>query len=203
MEKISLVLTVLLYIGIFVLLIGTIYTYFRNMYNLKYFRNMYNIKYSKRSNLKKKKSVKINNTSQQFNDKSNKNKKQIINKDDLLKEIENSRKFNKKFKYIAYFLAMLISILGTILLFLGIIISFYNSMQLGWLTVSSGLIVELISVVYFWLVSKTTKEVEKDNDQLMREIDILLANELIDEIQDDKIRDETYAKIIESLIIKK
>ena len=139
----------------------------------------------------------------QFNDKSNKNKKQIINKDDLLKEIENSRKFNKKFKYIAYFLAMLISILGTILLFLGIIISFYNSMQLGWLTVSSGLIVELISVVYFWLVSKTTKEVEKDNDQLMREIDILLANELIDEIQDDKIRDETYAKIIESLIIKK
>lgn len=199
MEKVSFFLTVLLYIGIFILLISTIYTYFSS-YIL---RNVANIKYSKVSNLKKKKSVKTNNISKQFNDKSNKNKKQIINKDDLLKEIENSRKFNKKFKYIAYFLAMLISILGTILLFLGIIISFYNSMQLGWLTVSSGLIVELISVVYFWLVSKTAKEVEKDNDQLMREIDILLANELIDEIQDDKIRDETYAKIIESLIIKK
>lgn len=130
-------------------------------------------------------------------------KKQTINKDELLKEMDNRRKLNKNFKYISYFLAILISVLGTILLFLGIIISFHNSTQLGWVTVSSGVIVELISVVYFWLVSKTTKEVKKDTEQLMREMDFLLANELIDKIQDGKIRDETYAKIIELLITKK
>lgn len=196
MGKISLVLITLLYIGTFVLIVYTMATYLINLYYIK-------APIESSISLKKKRSVKTNNTSKQFNDKTNKSRKQIINKDELLKEIANSRNFNKKFKYLTYFLAILISILGTILLFFGIIYSFYKSGQLNWVTVSSGIIVELISVVYFWLVSKTTKEVEKDNDQLMREIDFLLANELIDKIQDDKIRDETYAKVIELLITKK
>ena len=62
---------------------------------------------------------------------------------------------------------------------------------------------ELISVIYFWLIAKTTNEVKKDNERLMREVDFLLANELIDKIQDDKIKDETYVKMIVSLITKK
>lgn len=136
------------------------------------------------------------------NDKSTSNE-YIINKAELSKELDRSRNFNKKFKYITYFLAILISILGTILLFSGIILSFYSSDQLNWITVSSGIIVELISVIYFWLITKTTKEVKKDNERLMREVDFLLANELIDKIQDDKIKDETYVKMIESLITKK
>lgn len=136
------------------------------------------------------------------NDKSTSNE-YIINKAELSKELDRSRNFNKKFKYITYFLAILISILGTILLFSGIILSFYSFDQLNWITVSSGIIVELISVIYFWLITKTTKEVKKDNERLMREVDFLLANELIDKIQDDKIKDETYVKMIESLITKK
>lgn len=136
------------------------------------------------------------------NDKSTSNE-YIINKAELSKELDRSRNFNKKFKYVTYFLAILISILGTILLFFGIILSFYSSDQLNWITVSSGIIVELISVIYFWLITKTTKEVKKDNERLMREVDFLLANELIDKIQDDKIKDETYVKMIESLITKK
>lgn len=130
-------------------------------------------------------------------------KQQTFNKDELLKELDGKRRFNKKFKYLTHFLAIVISIIGTILLFSGIILSYKNSTQLSWLTVSSGVIVEFISVIHFWLVAKTTKEVKNDNDQLIEKINYLLANELIDKIQDDKIKDETYAKMIESLITKK
>ena len=151
--------------------------------------------------------IKLNTSIAKKNAKTNNDKctsnEYIINKAELLKELDGSRNFNKKFKYITYFLAILISILGTILLFSGIILSFYSSDQLNWITVSSGIIVELISVIYFWLITKTTKEVKKDNERLMREVDFLLANELIDKIQDDKIKDETYVKMIESLITKK
>lgn len=130
-------------------------------------------------------------------------KQQTFNKDELLKELDGKRRFNKKFKYITHFLAIAISIIGTILLFSGIILSYKNSTQLSWLTVSSGVIVEFISVIHFWLVAKTTKEVKNDNDQLIEKINFLLANELIDKMQDNKIKDETYAKMIESLMTKK
>lgn len=151
--------------------------------------------------------IKLNTSIAKKNAKTNNDKctsnEYIINKAELLKELDGSRNFNKKFKYITYFLAILISILGTILLFFGIILSYYSYGRLNWITVSSGIIVELISVIYFWLIAKTTNEVKKDNERLMREVDFLLANELIDKIQDDKIKDETYVKMIVSLITKK
>ena len=66
--------------------------------------------------------IKLNTSIAKKNAKTNNDKctsnEYIINKAELLKELDGSRNFNKKFKYITYFLAILISILGTILLFL-------------------------------------------------------------------------------------
>lgn len=125
-----------------------------------------------------------------------------ISKLNTLKELNEKREIDKFFKKISFILAVVMSIAGTIILFTGIIICLFTATELGWITVSSGAIIELVAVIYFWLLNRTMNEVKDNSKQLEKAEDLLTAIELINKISDTKTKDETYRNIIETLLSK-
>ena len=117
-----------------------------------------------------------------------------------LKELYEKRSFDKSLKKISFTLAVVMSIIGTIILFSGIIISLFANKEIGWITTSSGAIIEVIASIYFWLVNRTMKEVKDNSKQLEKTEDLFTAIELVEKISDTSIKDETYKNIIDNLM---
>ena len=117
-------------------------------------------------------------------------------------ELYEKRRIDKSFKRIAFTLAVIMSVAGTIILFLGIIISLFSRKEVGWITTSSGAIIEIVAGIYFWLVNRTMKEVRDNSKQLEKTEDLLTSIELAEKIKDEKIRDETYKEMIDKLLPK-
>ena len=92
------------------------------------------------------------------------------------------------------------SIIGTIILFIGIIISLFSTKEIGWITTSSGAIIEVVASIYFWLLNRTMKEVKDNSKQLEKTEDLLTAIELVEKIDDTKTKDETYKNMIDKLL---
>lgn len=115
---------------------------------------------------------------------------------DELDELTIKRKTDSRYKTISFIIAVIMSISGTVILFLGII--FYKN--LGWITTASGAIVECIAGIYFWLINRTMKEVRENSKQLEKNRDLLTALELVEKITDAKMKNETYETIVTKLI---
>ena len=88
------------------------------------------------------------------------------------------------------------------LTFVGILISLFTEKEVGWITTSSGAIIELVAGVYFWLVNRTMKEVKDNSKQLEKTEDLLTAIELVEKINDVKTKDDAYINIIDKLLHK-
>lgn len=128
------------------------------------------------------------------------NIKSISPKKITLDELYEKRNTDKFFKKISFFLAVIMSIIGTTILFVGIIISLFYNKEIGWITTSSGAIIELVAGVYFWLVNRTMKEVRENSKQLEKTEDLLTAMELAEKINNADVRDEAYKIMIDKLI---
>lgn len=118
---------------------------------------------------------------------------------DELYEKRNTDKFLKK---ISFTIAVIMTIIGTIILFAGILISLFTEKEVGWITTSSGAIIELVAGVYFWLVNRTMKEVKGNSKQLEKTENLLTAIELAEKINNAKTKDEAYKNMIDKLISK-
>lgn len=79
-------------------------------------------------------------------------------------------------------------------------LAFFTEKEVGWITTSSGAIVELVAGIYFWLVNRTMREVKDNSKQLEKAEDLLTAIELAEKINDTKIKDETYKDMIGRLL---
>lgn len=119
-----------------------------------------------------------------------------------LKELYEKRNTDKSLKKISFTLAVIMSIIGTTILFTGIILSLFTKKEIGWITTSSGAIIEVVASIYFWLVNRTMKEVKDNSKQLEKTEDLFTAIELVEKINDEKIKDETYKNIIDKLLPK-
>ena len=115
---------------------------------------------------------------------------------DELDELTIKRKIDNRYKTISFIIAVIMSISGTVILFLGIM--FYKN--LGWVATTSGAIVECIAGIYFWLINRTMKEVRENSKQLEKNRDLLTALELVEKITDAKTKNETYETIVIKLI---
>lgn len=115
---------------------------------------------------------------------------------DELDELTIKRKTDNLYKTISFIIAVIMSISGTVILFLGII--FFK--DLGRITTASGAIVECIAGIYFWLINRTMKEVKENSKQLEKNRDLLTALELVEKITDSKTKNETYETIVTKLI---
>lgn len=125
-----------------------------------------------------------------------------LSKKNTLDELYEKRNTDKFLKKISFTIAVVMSIIGTIILFVGILISLFTEKEVGWITTSSGAIIELVASVYFWLVNRTMKEVKDNSKQLEKTEDLLTAIELIEKISDVKTKDEAYKNIIDKLLTK-
>lgn len=123
-------------------------------------------------------------------------------KKNTLGELYEKRNTDKFLKKISFTIAVIMSVIGTIILFVGILISLFTEKEVGWITTSSGAIIELVAGVYFWLVNRTMKEVKDNSKQLEKTEDLLTAIELVEKISDVKMKDEAYKNIIDKLLPK-
>lgn len=119
-----------------------------------------------------------------------------------LRELYEKRNFDKNLKKISFILAVVMSIVGTAILFMGLIICLFTTEKIGWITTASGAIVEVVALIYFWLVNRTMKEVKENSKQLEKNEELLTAIELVKKIDDTKIKNETYKIVVEKLISK-
>ncbi len=117
-----------------------------------------------------------------------------------LKELYEKRNTDKSLKIISFTLAVIMSIIGTTILFAGILISLFTNKEIGWITTSSGAIIEVVASIYFWLVNRTMKEVKENSKQLEKTEDLFTAIELTEKISDTSVRDEAYRNIIDKLM---
>lgn len=116
-----------------------------------------------------------------------------------LYEKRNTDKFLKKTSFI---LAVIMSIIGTIILFAGILITLFTDKDILWVTTSSGAIIELVAGIYFWLLNRTMKEVNNNSKKLEQAEDLLTAIELVGKISNISVKDETYKNMIDKLLSK-
>lgn len=124
----------------------------------------------------------------------------LIDNQDIIEELYEKRRTDKQLKKISFILAVIMSITGTAILFVGIVVGIFVEIQSGWIASSSGAIVELIAGVYFWLFNRTTKEVRENGKQLEKHEDLRTALALAEKIKDDSIKNDVYKKMIEKLI---
>ena len=117
-----------------------------------------------------------------------------------LKELYEKRNTDKSLKKISFTLAVIMSIIGTIILFTGILISLFTKKEIGWITTSSGAIIEVVASIYFWLVNRTMKEVKDNSKQLEKTEDLFTAIDLVEKISDISVKDEVYKNIIDNLM---
>lgn len=143
------------------------------------------------------------------NDKANINSEKDIEltqsyrlKQDTLLELSEKRNVDKFFKKLSFSLAVIMSVTGTIILFIGIAPSLFFETKIGWITTSSGVIIEIVASVYFWLVNKTMKEVKENSQQLENTKNQITAMELVEKIEDSKTKDSVYVEMIKALIAK-
>lgn len=123
-----------------------------------------------------------------------------LSKKSTLNELHEKRNTDKALKKISFTLAVIMSVIGTLILFFGILISLFTEKEVGWITTSSGAIIELVAGVYFWLVNRTMKEVNDNSEQLKKTEDLFAAIELAEKISDPKTKDETYKNMINKLL---
>lgn len=117
-----------------------------------------------------------------------------------LYELYEKRNIDKFLKKVSFILAVIMSIIGTIIIFTGIIISLFSTKEIGWITTSSGAIIEIVASIYFWLLNKTMKEVKYNSKQLEKTEDLITAIELVERISDSEIKDTAYKDMIDKLL---
>lgn len=123
----------------------------------------------------------------------------IMQRNGTREELYEKRNFDKTLKKISFALAIVTSLLGTVILFTGVIISFILDKEIEWVTACTGAIVECVAGLYFWMVHKTTQEVNFNTRKLEKDENFTTAVSLVEKIQSQEIRDDVYKNIITQL----
>lgn len=124
----------------------------------------------------------------------------VCYKNPSLEELYKKRNTDNFLKKVSFILAVIMSIIGTIILFIGIIVSLFSSKNIGWVTTSSGAIIEVVAGIYFWLLNRTMKEVKDNSRQLEKTENLLTAMDLVEKITDTNEKDNVYKSMIDNLI---
>lgn len=120
----------------------------------------------------------------------------------IFEELHEKRSTDNCLKNKSFSLAIAMSVIGTLIIFVGILITLFTGKEIGWITTSSGAIIELVACVYFRFVKRTMKEVKDNSKHLEITENLLIAIELAEKINDTKTKDETYKDMIDKLLQK-
>lgn len=93
--------------------------------------------------------------------------------------------------------------LGFVLIFIGLIIGFNNDghiQTIAFITSGSGVLIEFISGIFFYLYNRTVSQLKLYHDSLITVQNILLSFKIIGEFSDEKDKVSIMSEIISSLI---
>lgn len=100
--------------------------------------------------------------------------------------------------------SLFVSILGFIFILIGLIIGFqFGDKIIGYISSGSGILIEFISGVLFYLYNKTVRQLKEYHDSLIGVQNILLSFKLIESTSDEKVKADMMTKMLEYLVQKK
>ena len=98
-----------------------------------------------------------------------------------------------------FFITSGVTIAGAFLLFIGIICMFIEKTYASKITIASGVIVEFISAIMFYLYNRTVQSMGNYHDKLFLSQNVAMALKISDSLSDDK-RDDIKSQIVKELI---
>lgn len=100
--------------------------------------------------------------------------------------------------------SLMMSVIGFSLIVIGLVIGFrYNEKAIGYIASGSGIMIEFISAILFYLYNKTVRQLKEYHDSLINVQNILLSFKLIEDTSDEKTKAEMVTKMLEYLVQKK
>ncbi|GGE94649.1 TRADD-N-associated membrane domain-containing protein [Shewanella carassii] len=102
----------------------------------------------------------------------------------------------------SFFASIFAGGIGFLLIVTGLLIGFTdlnNSQSIAYISSGSGVIIEFISGVFFWLYSKTTQQLKGYHDSLVNIQNVLLSFKVIEDTKDDATKLEMAKTMITSL----
>ncbi|AJE53056.1 TRADD-N-associated membrane domain-containing protein [Paenibacillus polymyxa] len=111
----------------------------------------------------------------------------------------------KKHTQKSFILSCTASVSGFVLIVLGLVFQYINSdyENISFLVTSSGIVVELVSGLFFYLYNKTVRQLKDYHDSLLEVQNILLSFKLIEETEQANERLPLITKMIEFLVSKR
>ena len=111
----------------------------------------------------------------------------------------------KKHTQKSFILSCIASVSGFVLIVLGLVFQYINSEyeNISYLVTSSGILVELVSGLFFYLYNKTVRQLKDYHDSLLEVQNILLSFKLIEETEQASERLPLITKMIEFLVSKR
>ena len=98
-----------------------------------------------------------------------------------------------------FLITICVTIVGAVLLSLGIISMFIDKTDASKITVASGVIVEFISAIMFYLYNRTVQSMGNYHDKLFLSQNVAMALKVSDSISEEN-RDEIKSQIVKELI---
>ncbi|EOK5972877.1 hypothetical protein ACM6XX_002567 [Vibrio parahaemolyticus] len=102
----------------------------------------------------------------------------------------------------SFFASMIAGVIGFLLIVTGMLIGFTdlaNADSVAYISAGSGVIVEFISGVFFWLYSKTTQQLKGYHDSLVDIQNVLLSFKVVEDTADKETKLEMAKIMITSL----
>lgn len=111
----------------------------------------------------------------------------------------------KKHTQKSFALSCTVSVSGFILIVLGLVFQYTNNdyENISFLVTSSGIVVELVSGLFFYLYNKTIRQLKDYHDSLLEVQNILLSFKLIEETEQVNERLPLITKMIEFLVSRR
>ncbi|MBP2244260.1 TRADD-N-associated membrane domain-containing protein [Paenibacillus xylanexedens] len=108
---------------------------------------------------------------------------------------------NKK----SFFSSLIMSFLGILIILCALCVSYFTSQfkDITYIVTASGIVVEVIAGLMFFLYSRTVLQLKSYHDSLIDVQNVLLSFKLIEDTKDEKIKSEMMKQMIENLIQRK
>lgn len=101
-------------------------------------------------------------------------------------------------------ISLISSTIGFGLIVAGLIVGYrQDDKTIGYMASGSGILIEFISGILFYLYNKTVRQLKDYHDSLIGVQNILLSFKLIESTSDEKVKAEMVGKMLEYLVQKK
>lgn len=105
---------------------------------------------------------------------------------------------NKSFQ-----VTLLACIMGVGLIFFGLLFGWTDNSRITYISAGSGIIIEFISGIFFYLYNKTVTQLKEYHDSLLEVQNVLLSFKIVEDMKDAQVKAKNVENMIHYLVGKK